>query len=193
MILLNVIFNRPANLENSTVATGLEKVRFHSNPKEGQCQKMFKLSYNIIALISQSSKFILKIFQASLQQYVNQKLPDVQAGFQRVRGTRDQIAKFDGSQRKQESYRKTSSASWIMLKHLTMQITTNWKILQEMGIPDHLTCLLRNLYADQEQQLEPDMEEQTGSKLGKKYIKAVYCDPTYLTSLQSTLCKMPVG
>ena len=80
-----------------------------------------------------------------------------------------------------------------MLQPLTVWITTNWKILQEMGIPDHLTCLLRNLYADQEQQLEPDMEEQTGSKLGKKYIKAVYCDPTYLTSLQSTLCKMPVG
>jgi len=55
-----------------------------------------------------------------------------------------------------------------------------------MGIPDHLTCLLRNLYAGQEQQLELDMEQQTGSKLGKEYVKAVYCHPAYLTSMQST-------
>ena len=61
-----------------------------------------------------------------------------------------------------------------------------WKILQEMGIPDHFTCLLRNLYAGQEAKLELDMEQQTGSKLGKEYIKAVYCHPAYLTSMQST-------
>ena len=61
-----------------------------------------------------------------------------------------------------------------------------WKILKEMGISDHLTCLLRNLYAGQEQQLELDMEQQTGSKLEKEYIKAVYCHPAYLTSMQST-------
>ena len=67
----------------------------------------------------------------------------------------------------------------------------NWKILKEIGIPDHLTCLLRNLYAGQEQQLEKDMEQETGSKLGKKYIKAVHCHPAYLTYMQSTSCKMP--
>ena len=61
-----------------------------------------------------------------------------------------------------------------------------WKILKEMGIPDHLTCLLRNLYAGQKQQLEPDMEQQTGSKSGKEYVKAVYCHPAYLTYMQST-------
>ena len=64
-----------------------------------------------------------------------------------------------------------------------------WKILQEMGIPDHLTCLLRNLYAGQEE-TKPDMEQQTGSNLGKEYIKAVYCHPAYLTSMQSTSCEM---
>ena len=63
-----------------------------------------------------------------------------------------------------------------------------WKILKEMGIPDHLTCLLRNLIAGQELQLELDMEWQTGSKLGKEYVKAVYCHPTYLTYMQSTSC-----
>ena len=84
----------PANLENSAVATGLEKVSFHSNPKERQCQRMLKLPHNYctIALISHASKVILKILQARLQQYVNHELPDVQAGFRKGRGTRDQIA-----------------------------------------------------------------------------------------------------
>ena len=71
-----------------------------------------------------------------------------------------------------------------------MWITTNWKILKEMGIPDCLTCLLRNLYVDQEAKLELDMEQWTGSKLGKEYVKAVYCHPAYLTSMQSTSCEM---
>ena len=61
-----------------------------------------------------------------------------------------------------------------------------WKILKEMGIPDHLTCLLRNLYATGQEAIELDMEQQTGSKLGKEYIKAIYCHPTYLTYMQST-------
>ena len=80
----------PANLENSAVATGLEKVSFHSNPKERQCQRMLNLC--TIALISHASKVMLKILQARLQQYVNSELPDVQAGFRKGRGTRDQMA-----------------------------------------------------------------------------------------------------
>ena len=68
---------------------------------------------------------------------------------------------------------------------LSHWITTNWKIHQEMGIPNHLICLLRNLYAGQEQQLEPDMEQQTGAKSGNEYIKAVCCHPAYLTYMQS--------
>ena len=79
-----------ANLEKSAVDTGLEKVSFHSNPKEGQCQRM--LNYHTIAFISHTSKVMLKILQARLQQYVNHELPDVQAGFRKDRGTRDQIA-----------------------------------------------------------------------------------------------------
>ena len=78
----------PANLENSAMAAGLEKVSFHSNPKEGQCQRMVKL----IVLISHASKVTLKTFQARLQQYLKQELPDVQAGCRKGRGTRDQIA-----------------------------------------------------------------------------------------------------
>ena len=80
----------PANLENSAVATGLEKVSLHSNPKERQCQRVFKL--RTIALISQASKEMLKILQARLQQYVNRELPDVKAVFGKCRGTRDQTA-----------------------------------------------------------------------------------------------------
>ena len=81
-----------ANLENSAMATGLEKLSFHSNPKEEQCQRMYKLPNIQASLISHASKVILKILQASLQQYVNWELPDVQAGFRKGRGTKDQIA-----------------------------------------------------------------------------------------------------
>src|SRR5574337_1254367 len=91
---------------------------------------------------------MLKILQVRLQQYMNCELPDVEAGFRKGRGTRDQIA---GSWKKQEGSRKTSiSALLTMPKPLTVWITINWKILQEMGIADHLTCVLRNLYAGQE-------------------------------------------
>ena len=80
----------PANLENSAVATGLEKISFHSNPKGGNAKECS--NYCTIALISHSSKETLKILQARLQQYMNHELPDVQAGFRKGRGTRDQVA-----------------------------------------------------------------------------------------------------
>ena len=98
----------PANSENSAVATGLEKVSFHSNPKE--CSY-----YCTIALISHSSKLMLKILQARLQQYVNCELPDVQVGFRKGRGTRDQIANIRWSFKKQESSRKTSISALLTM------------------------------------------------------------------------------
>ena len=82
----------PTNLENSAVATGLEKVSFHSSPKEFFGNAKECSNYHAIALISHASKVMLKILQARLQQYVNHELPDVQAGFRKGRGTRDQIA-----------------------------------------------------------------------------------------------------
>ena len=83
--------------------------------------------------------------------------------------------------------RKTSTSALLtMPKPLTVWITTNWKILKEMGIPDHLTCLLRNLYVGQEATVKAKMEQWTGSKLRKEYVKAVYCHPAYLTYMQST-------
>ena len=96
-----------------------------------------------------------------------------------------------GSQRKQENFRKTTtSASLTTPKPLIVWITTDWKIPQEMGIPFYFTCLLRNLYSGQEQQLELDMEQWTGSKLGKEYIKADTVTVLYLTYMQSTSCEM---
>ena len=94
----------PANLENSAVATGLENISFYSNPKE--CS-----NYHTIALISHASKVMLKILQPRLQQYMKRELSDVQAGFRKGRGTRDQIANIFGSSKKQESSRKTSTSA----------------------------------------------------------------------------------
>ena len=92
----------PANLENAAVATGLEKVSFHSNPKERQCQCS---NYRRIALISHASKVTLKILQTMLEQYTNQELPDVQSGFRKGKGNRDSIANIHCKQ--QENSRKT--------------------------------------------------------------------------------------
>ena len=111
----------PANLENSAVATGLEKVSFHPIPKKGNAKECS--NYHTIALISHTSKVMLKILQARLQQYINHELPDVHAGFRKDRGSRDQIA---GSSKNQESSRKTSiSALLTMPKPLTVWITIN--------------------------------------------------------------------
>ena len=115
----------PANVENSAVPTGLEKVSFHSKSKERQCQRMLKLPHSI-ALISYASKVMLKILQARLQQYVNRELPDVQAGFRKGKGTRDQIANIRWIMEKAREFQKTSiSALLTMPKPLTVWITMN--------------------------------------------------------------------
>ena len=149
--------NMPANLENSAVATGLVKVSFHSDPP--------KKAMPTIALISHASKVMLKILQARLQQYVNHELPDVQAGFRKGRVTRDQIANIHWIMEKAREFQKNIYFCFLDYGKAFDCVDHNklWKILKEMGIPDHLTCLLRNLQA-RKQQLELDMEKQTGSK-----------------------------
>ena len=121
-------------------------------PKKGNAKECS--NYHTIALISHASKVMLKILQARLQQYVNRELPDVQAGFRKGGGTRDQIASIRWITEKAREFRKKKkpsiSALLTMPKPLTVWITRNWKILKEMGTPDHLTCLLRNLYAGHE-------------------------------------------
>ena len=126
----------PANLENSAVATGLEKVSFHSSPKE--CS-----NYCTIALISHASKVILKILQARLQQYMNHELPDVQAGFRKGRGTRDQIANIRWIMEKAIEFQKNIYFCFIDYVKAFDCVDHNklWKILKKMGIPDHLTAL----------------------------------------------------
>ena len=140
----------PANLENSSVATALEKVSFHSNDKEGQSKECS--NYRTIALISHVSKVMLKILQVRFQQYVNHELPDVQAGFRKGRGTRDQIANICWINDKVREFQKNIYFCFIDYAKAFDCVDHNkpWKILQEMGIPDHLTGLLRNLYAGQQ-------------------------------------------
>ena len=131
---------------------------------------------------------MLKILHARLQQYMNHELPDVQAGFRKGRGTRDQIANIRWIIEKAKELQKniyfcfTDYANvFDCVDHKKLR-----KILQEMGIPDHLTYLLRNRMQVKKQQLELDLEQQTGSKTVKEYIKAIYCHPAYLTYMQST-------
>ena len=140
----------PANLEHSAVATGLENISFHSNPKGRQCQECSNCSTT--ALISHTSKVMLKILQARLQQYVNCELPDVQTGFRKGRGTRDQIANIRWIMEKAREFQKNICFCFIDYAKAFDCVDHNklWEILREMGIPDHLTCLLRNLYAGQE-------------------------------------------
>ena len=131
---------------------------------------------------------MLKILQARLQQYMNRELPDVQAGFRKGRGTRDQIANIHQIIDKVREFQKNIHFCFIDYAKAFDCVDHNklWKILKEIGIPVHLTCLLRNLYAGQEATVRMDMEQQTGSKLGKEYVKAVYCHSAYLTYMQST-------
>ena len=138
--------------------------------------------------MSHASKVMFKILQARLQQYVNRELPDVQAGFRRGRGTKDQIANIRWIIEKAREFQKNIYFCFIDYTKAFDCVYHNklWKILKEMGIPDPLTCLLRNLYAGQEATVRTDMEQQTGSKYEKEYVKAVYYHPTYLTSMQST-------
>ena len=109
---------------------------------------------------------MLKILQARLQQYVNHELLDVQAGFRKGRGTRDQIVNLFWVIKKAREFQKHIYVCFIDYARAFDCVDHNklWKILKETGIPDHLTCLLRNLHAGQEAQLELDIEQQTGSK-----------------------------
>ena len=118
--------NMPANLEYSAVVTGLEKVSLHSNPKKGNAKECS--NYHTIALNSHTSKVMLKILQARLQQYVNHELLDVQAGFRKGRGTRDQIANIRWIIKKAREFQKNTYFCLLtMPKPLTMWITTNYE------------------------------------------------------------------
>ena len=157
----------PANLENSAVATGLEKVSFHSNPKKGNAKECS--NYHTIALISHTKKVMFKIPQTRLQKYVNHETPDVQAGFRKGRGTRDKIANTCWIIEKVRDFQKNIYFCFIDYAKSFDFVDHNklWKILKEMGIPDHLICLLRNLYAGQEATVRTGHGTTNWFKIGK--------------------------
>ena len=176
----------PANLENSAVATGLEKVSFHSSPKEGQCQRMFRLTHNCTHLTCQQSNAQNSPRQASTVcelrtsrcvSWIQKKTDEAEI----------KLSASVGSQKKQENSRKTStSASLTTLKPLTVWITTNHgKFLRDGNTrppylsPEKSVCRSRN-------NSQKCTWKLTGSKLGKEYINAVYCHPAYLMYMQST-------
>ena len=136
---------------------------------------------------------MLKILQARLQQYVNRELPDVQAGFRKGTGTRDQIANSCWIIKKAREFQKNIYFCFIDYAKAFDCVDHNklWKILQEMGIPEHLTCLLRNLYADQEVTVRTGHGTTDWFQIGKGGFKAVYCHPAYLTYIQNTSYEMP--
>ena len=140
----------PANLENSSVATGLEKSVFIPIPKKGNAKECS--NYCRIALISHASKVMLKILQARLQQYVNHELPDTQAGFRKGRGNKGQIANIHWIIKKAREFQESMYFCFIEYAKAFDCVDHNklWEILKETRMPDHLICLLRNLYAGQE-------------------------------------------
>ena len=166
-----------ANLENSAVATRLEKVfSFQSQrkamPKNAQTTAQLHSSYH-------ASKAMLKILQTSLQQYMNCKLPDVQAGFRKGRGPRDQIANIGWIIEKAKEFQKNIYFFFIDYDKAFDCVDHNklWKILKEMGIPYHLTCLWRNLCAGQETTVRTEHKTTDWFQIGIEYFKAVYCHP----------------
>ena len=155
-------------------------------PKKGNAKEYS--SYCTIALISHTSKVMLKILQARLQQLVKHELPDIPAAFRKDRGTRDQIANICWIIKKAREFQENIYFCFVGYTKVFDCVDHNklWKILKEMGISDHLTCLLRNLYSGQGATVRTGHEKQAGSKQEKEYVKAVYCHPAYLTSMQST-------
>ena len=158
-------------------------------PKKGNAKECS--NYHTIALISRTSKGMLKILQARLQQYVNCELPDVQAGLSKCRGTRVQNANIRWIIEKAREFQKNIYFCFIDYTKSFDHVDHNklWKILKEVGIPDHLTCLLRNLYTGQ----EATVRTENGTdwlQIAKEYVKAVYRHHAYLTYMQSKLFKM---
>ena len=163
-----------------------ERSVFIPIPKKGNAKECS--NYCTIALILHASKVMLKILQAGLQQYMNQEIPVVQAGFRKGRRTRDQIANIGWIIKKVREFPQNIYFCFIDYAKAFDCLDHNklWKILQEMGTLDHLPCLLRNLYAGQKATVRTGHGTTDWFQISKKYIKAVCCHPAYLTYMQST-------
>ena len=180
----------PANLENSAVATGLERSVFIPIPKKGNAKECS--NYRTIALIWHASKVMLKILQARLQQYMNRELPDVQADFRKGRGARDQIANIPWIIEKAREFHKnvyfcfienTKAFDWMDHNKL-------WKILQELRKSGHLTCLLRNLYANQETKVRTGHGTADWFQIGKVVCQGCTLSPCLFNLYTSTSWEM---
>ena len=150
-------------IQKTAVVTGLERSVFIPIPRKGDAKEFS--NYCSIALISHASKVMLKILQARLQKHVNCELADAQAVFRKGRGTRDQIAEFHWISKKAREFHKNMCFCFIDYAKAfdCVDHSKLWEILQEMGIPDHLTCLLRNLYSGQEATVRTSFEQHTCS------------------------------
>ena len=150
---------------------------------KNECSK-----YHTTALISHASKVMLKILQARLQQYVNRELLLVQAGFRKGRGTRDQITNICWIMEKAQEFQKNIYFCSIDYAKAFNCVDHNklWKILQEIGIPDHLTCLLRNMYAGQEATVRTVHGTTDGFQIGKGVRQGCIWSPCLFNLEQST-------
>ena len=173
-----------ANLENSVVAMEIwpvERSVFIPIPKKGNAKECS--NYRRTALILHASEVMLKILQATLQHSMNHVLPDVQAGFRKGRGTRHQIANICWIIKKAREFQKNIFCFIDYTKTFDcVDHNKLWKIMKEMGIPDHLTCLLRNMYAGQEATVRTGHGTTDLFQIGK----GVPNNPAYLTYMQST-------
>ena len=163
---------------------------FIPTPKKGNAKEYS--NYCIIVLISHASKVMLKILQATLQQYMNWELPEYKLDLEKAKEPEIKSPTSTGSYKKQgNSIKISTSASLAMLNPLILWITTNYgKFLKRWEYQTTLPTFWETCMEVKKQQLELDMEQQTGLKLGKEYAMAVYCHPAYLTSMQRTSCKM---
>ena len=159
------------------MATGLEKVSFIPILKKGKAKECS--NYHTIALISHTSKVILKILQARLQQYVNREFADVQAGFRKGRGTRDQIANIRWIIEKAREFQNNIYFCFIDYAKAFDCVDHNklWEIVKEMGISDNLTCLLRNLYAGQEATVRTGHGTRDWFQIGKGVLQGCILSP----------------
>ena len=176
----------PANWKTQQWPQDWKRSVFIPIPKKGNAKECS--NYHKIALISHTSKVMLKIFQARLQQYMNCELPDVQAHFRQGRGTRDQIANIHWIMEKAREFQKNiyfcfidNGKAFDCVDHNKLENSSRDGNTRPPDLPPE-----KSVMQVKKLQLELDMKQQTGSKSGKEYVKAVYCHPAYLTSMQST-------
>ena len=176
-----------ANLENSAVVTGLEQSIFIPIPKKGSTKEHSK--YHITALITHASKVMLKIFQTRLQQYMNWELPNIQVGFKIGRGTKKSNYQylFDHRKSKRIKKKQTTKKNWLHWLHCFLWVycffwpfvyrNNPWKTLNEMGVLDHLSCLLKNLYTGQEATVRTRLGTMDWFQIGKGVCQGCILSP----------------